>query len=136
MEDKIIGYHADSAPPLVETDDRLEAWEEFCQGTYPGYGATEFEARAYASLTEVLDEVEYGDMMSLMANRHYWASTPQMQHLAYEEDHRIAKLASLLLHHGWEPPVNIAYTNMSGDHVVQPHDLERIDYGEMMQDLN
>lgn len=46
-------------------------WEDLCEGTYPGYGDTEAEARAYAALTEVLDESSIPDVMRLLSERTY-----------------------------------------------------------------
>lgn len=118
-----------------EDHSKLKAWEDLCEGTYPGYGDTELEARAYASLAEVLDEAKSREVVSLMGDRITWSSDILLFHKAYEEDERIADLVNLLLHHGWEPPVHLAHTNMSSAHAVYPHDLEHIDYGEMMQEL-
>lgn len=129
MEDKVIGYYVDSGDP------RLKAWEDFCEGTYPGYGGTELEARAYASLTEVLDEVEPLEIMSLLGDRFTWAGDMRLQHKAYREDERIANLVNLLLHHGWEPPRYISYTGMTRCKELHPSDLEELDFGAAMEEL-
>src|SRR5699024_1527443 len=85
----------------------IEQWEDLCEGTYPGYGDTETEARAYAALTEVLDESSIPDVMRLSSERTYWPAHAPAK--LYEHDQRITDLVKLLLHHGWTPPQHLAY---------------------------
>lgn len=93
----------------------LEDWERATEGTYPGYSTNtgegfEIESRAYASLTEVIDESEPTDWQGVMVDRRigYLAQGDEVE--SYEPDHRIADIAGLLLTHGWRPPEYLAYT--------------------------
>lgn len=113
-------------------------WEDFCEGTYPGYGDTEAEARAYAALTEVLDESSIPDVMRLLSERSYWPAHAPAK--LYEHDQRITSLVGLLLHHGWTPPQHLAYTLVEtasseptamGNRIM-PHEEELMDFGAAM----
>lgn len=130
MEDKTTEDLRDD-----EDHSKLKAWEDLCEGTYPGYGDTEFEARAYASLTEVLDEAKSREVVSLMEDRFAWASDMLLFHRAYEEDERITGLVNLLLHHGWEPPVFVGYMSVTRRKELHPSDLEELDFGAAMEEL-
>lgn len=116
----------------------IEQWEDLCEGTYPGYGDTEAEARAYAALTEVLDESSIPDVMRLLSERTYWPAHAPAK--LYEHDQRITSLVKLLLHHGWAPPQHLAYTlveTASSEPVamgnrIMPHEEEHLDFGAAM----
>lgn len=115
-------------------------WEDLCEGTYPGYGDTETEARAYAALTEVLDEAKPHEMLDLMDDRAFWTHGELQQHLLYEHDQRITDLVKLLLHHDWTPPQHLAYMLVeatSSEPVamgnrIMPHEEEHLDFGAAM----
>src|SRR5699024_1172151 len=116
----------------------ISQWEDLCEGTYPGYGGTETEARADASLTEVLDESSIPDVMRLSSERTYWPAHAPAK--LYEHDQRITDLVKLLLHHGWTPPQHLAYTSVEtassepaamGNRIM-PHEEEHLDFGAAM----
>lgn len=118
----------------------ISQWEYLCEGTYPGYGGTETKARAYAALTEVLDEASVHGVICLMGDRSLWTHSEGQQHLLYEHDQRIAHLVDLLLHHGWTPPQHLAYTLVEtassepaamGNRIM-PHEEELLDFGAAM----
>ena len=113
-------------------------WEDLCKGTYPGYGGTETEARAYAALTEVLDELNIPDVMQLLTERSHWPAHDPAK--LYEHDQRVTDLVELLLHHGWQPPRHVTYTlieTASSEPVamgsrILPHQEELLDFGAAM----
>lgn len=126
----------------TEQNMNINQWEDLCEGTYPGYGDTETEARAYAALAEVLDESSIPDVMQLLYERMYWPAHDPAK--LYELDRRIIGLVKLLLHHGWQPPRHTAYTLVETDssepaapgNRIMPHEEEHLDYGAAMEALS
>lgn len=115
----------------TEQNMNINQWEDLCEGTYPGYGSTETEARAYAALTEVLDEASIPDVMQLLTERSHWPAHDPAK--LYEHDQRITDLVKLLLHHGWTPPQYLAYTSVElTSAAMSPLVEEQLDFGEAM----
>src|SRR5699024_12072016 len=120
----------------TEQNMSISQWEDLCEGTYPGYGGTETEVRAYAALTEVLDEASTRDVICLMGDGALWGHSEGQQHLPYEHDQRITDLVKLLLHHGWTPPQHLAYTSVElTSAAMSPLAEEQLDFGEAMTAL-
>lgn len=126
---------------LPDSPKSLEAWEESCDGLYPGYATetgTEQEARAYAALTEVLDEAAPSDIIGCVQMRGWTSSDETYAYFTYYHDQRITNLAMLLLQHGWTPPEHYAYAPMTtqvAPKSMSPLDLEEMDYGQIMKEL-
>src|SRR5699024_10318069 len=124
----------------TEQNMSISQWEDLCEGTYPGYGGTETEARAYAALAEVLDEASTRDVICLMGDGALWGHSEGQQHLPYEHDQRITDLVKLLLHHGWTPPQHLAYMSVEATssepaamgNRIMPHEEEHLDFGAAM----
>ena len=116
----------------------VDEWEDLCEGTCPGYTTHgtalpgELEARAYASLAEVIDEADPRDWGRVMEDRRAWTDANQ-HHKGYQPDQRISSLARLLLHHGWQPPTHLAYTLIEPtSDAMSPLAEEQLDFGEAM----
>lgn len=118
----------------------LRQWEAATEGTYPGYSAStgemfDIESRAYASLSEVIDESDPTNWRGVVHDRTDVGADPAS---AYEPDYRIAAIANLLLAHGWRPPEHLAYTPVALSSWETPGalDSEHYDFGAIMQELH
>lgn len=96
---------------------------DYDETRYDGHGQTEEEARAYASLAQVLDEVEpcHMDALTVQLER---SDETQAQHEGIEH------LRDLLLHHGWEPPRIHDYNRVLPRPTMQ--DDDQFDWSEVM----
>lgn len=95
---------------------------DYDETRYDGHGQTEKEARAYASLAEVLDEVEPSAL-------EFVGVTPEGSDEMRAHHEGVEHLRDLLLHHGWTPPAHKKYNRVLPRPTMQ--DDDQFDWSEV-----